>query len=413
MTGGLTLSELLARDPPLQWFEGIAIVRGVAASLLEQQGRHPLALPELHQIDLRDDGAVVITGEVEVAEPVRRLGQLLQATLTDTEVPVQLRLIVSQATAPMPLYKSVAEFDQALAYFERPDRAGLLKALVAKAAAIGPETARGPILALDEIAPLPGTPAVTVPGPRKTVRRSIGLAAVLAAAVAVTAGAVFYSRNADFTAGARAASDTTLAAADTLGAAVMAGVSAVSERAGMGRLVSGKEAAAESAAAETAAVSEVQRLLAVRVAVRAEAVTTPDSTFPPRAMLIFDAPDEPAGAGPDTGIGEASTPEPATAADLPLDSIIYTSAAGDVAPPVDVRPRLPRQLPQDVDIEKLSRIELIVGRDGSVESARLLGDRADVQGGMFLSAAKSWVYRPAMKDGVAVRFRKLILVCFE
>ena len=84
-----------------------------------------------------------------------------------------------------------------------------------------------------------------------------------------------------------------------------------------------------------------------------------------------------------------------------------------MSPPVDVRPMLPRQLPRNVDVDKLSRIELIVARDGSVESAKLLGDRSDVQGGMFLSAAKSWLYRPAMKDGVAVRFRKLILVCFE
>ena len=73
---------------------------------------------------------------------MRRLGQLLQAMLTDAEVPVQLRLIVSQATAPIPSYASLAEFDQALAYFERPDRAGLLKALFARAQAAGPRDRR-------------------------------------------------------------------------------------------------------------------------------------------------------------------------------------------------------------------------------------------------------------------------------
>ena len=64
-------------------------------------------------------------------------------------------------------------------------------------------------------------------------------------------------------------------------------------------------------------------------------------------------------------------------------------------------------------VAKLSRIELIIARDGSVESAKLLGNRRDVQGGMFLSAAKSWQFRPATKDGVAVRYRKTILVSFE
>ncbi len=84
-----------------------------------------------------------------------------------------------------------------------------------------------------------------------------------------------------------------------------------------------------------------------------------------------------------------------------------------MTPPVDVRPQLPRQLPPTVDPASLSRIELIIARDGSVESARLLGNRPDVQGGMFLSAAKAWEFRPATKDGVAVRYRKMILVSFE
>ena len=48
-----------------------------------------------------------------------------------------------------------------------------------------------------------------------------------------------------------------------------------------------------------------------------------------------------------------------------------------------------------------------------MESARLLGNRRDVLGGMFLSAAKAWEFHPATKDGVAVRYRKTILVSFE
>ena len=162
MTGGLTLSELLARNPSVQWYEGIAIVRGVVAALLEHHRGDLLALPELHQIELLADGSVVVTGGGPANEPVRRLGQLLQATLSDTDVPVQLRLIVSQATAPMPLYASITEFDEALAYFERPDRGSLLKALVEKAAAIGPATANV-VLALDDIAPLPDLTPATAP----------------------------------------------------------------------------------------------------------------------------------------------------------------------------------------------------------------------------------------------------------
>ena len=162
----MPLSDLLTRRLYLQWYEGVAIVRGVAEQLLEQQGdrgAHPRAAPDRagrRRIALRSPAACPAN------EPVRRLGQLLQAMLTDAEVPVQLRLIVSQATAPIPSYASLAEFDQALAYFERPDRAGLLEALFARAQAAGPVTAVDAALTLDRIAPLPEAKPAAAPADR-------------------------------------------------------------------------------------------------------------------------------------------------------------------------------------------------------------------------------------------------------
>ncbi len=73
----------------------------------------------------------------------------------------------------------------------------------------------------------------------------------------------------------------------------------------------------------------------------------------------------------------------------------------------------PRTLPPTVNLDDLSRIEIVIAPDGSVESARLLDNRPDVLGGMFLSAVKAWEFHPATKDGVAVRYRKMILVSFE
>ena len=61
MTDALTLSDLLTRRLSLQWYEGIAIVRGVAERLLEQQGGE-LRIPELHQIELDADGSVALAG---------------------------------------------------------------------------------------------------------------------------------------------------------------------------------------------------------------------------------------------------------------------------------------------------------------------------------------------------------------
>src|SRR6266851_1910542 len=197
MTDAMTLLDLLTRRLSLQWYEGIAIVRGIAERLREHHGTG-MRIPELHQIELCADGSVTLAGGVPASEPVRRLGQLLQAMLTDAEVPVQLRLIVSRATAPVPSYASLTEFDQALAYFERPDRAGLLKALFARAQAAGPTAGDDVALTLDRIAPLAdATPA----GPlahqhRKSSRRLIGVVAALSVLLALSGAARLYVRNA-------------------------------------------------------------------------------------------------------------------------------------------------------------------------------------------------------------------------
>jgi len=132
--------------------------------------------------------------------------------------------------------------------------------------------------------------------------------------------------------------------------------------------------------------------------------------FPLRMASAYDAPDEHANLAEEAPRQEDSLVQPSEG---PFDSEVYAIGANGVTPPVGVRPQLPQQLPPTVDRASLSRIELIIARDGSVESAKLLGNRRDVQGGMFLSAAKAWEFRPATKDGVAVRYRKTILVSFE
>ena len=70
----------------MEWHEGVALVRGVAARLLDASGQAP-AVPELHHIEISAAGQVNVTGGTIASEPVRRLGQLLQATLGHTEAP--------------------------------------------------------------------------------------------------------------------------------------------------------------------------------------------------------------------------------------------------------------------------------------------------------------------------------------
>ena len=97
----LTLSEIIHRRVTIEWTEGIAVVRGVIEQFLASP-RQASKIPELHQVRLTRSGSVEIDGGYSSDEPVRRLGQFLQATLGNSAPPVQLRLVISRATAPTP-----------------------------------------------------------------------------------------------------------------------------------------------------------------------------------------------------------------------------------------------------------------------------------------------------------------------
>jgi hypothetical protein len=123
---------------------------------------------------------------------------------------------------------------------------------------------------------------------------------------------------------------------------------------------------------------------------------------------------------PVAGVQPDVTPASASAAILdasaePLpavDTRIYGPGDREVEAPVAVRPHLPTTLPQGVKASQLSRLEVVVAPDGLVESAKLLpGTGAfSVTEAMLVSAAKTWRFTPASKDGFPVRYRKTILL---
>ena len=86
----MTLSDILDRDVSMEWYDAVALVRGVVERLLEISS--PVtAVPELDQIEMSSAGQVRIGGGTNVDEPVRRLGQLLQACLLFIQAPLTLQ----------------------------------------------------------------------------------------------------------------------------------------------------------------------------------------------------------------------------------------------------------------------------------------------------------------------------------
>jgi hypothetical protein len=406
MSEAMTLASLLGGQVSVEWYEAVALVREVAERLLEGPSSR-LLVPELHQMRLSPEGRVDVIGGVPSDEPVRRMGQLLQALLAHSDAPVQLRLVISQATSPSPMYASTREYSEALAFFERPERSMVLQALAARASAASASPADEKKLTLDSIAPLPSGDAMMKKPTRKAARRSRargwgGAAVAAVVVIGVGAGGVWYART--HRVGPQSRTDMTALAnraSDAVGSAIVSGASAVTERLGLGRIVPANAVDPPAAPPEPVASPPKAQQTKRRD-------PPPADPIPP--LVAFDLDPVPAAVEtrplPETRPAESTNPERAPV----KDDTIYTVGSVGVVPPIGLRPQLARQLPPDLDLDHLGRIELIIGADGTVESARLLSRPRTVNDGMFLSVAKAWDFRPATKDGVPVRYRKTIWI---
>lgn len=395
MADKISMADLLASNLATDWFEAVSLVRELCAVLISERVED--SIPDLGQILLAATGRITITGTSHGDAPVRRLGQLLQALLRSTEPPVTLRLVLSEAMAVPPVYPSVTELDAALAYFERPDRYVVLKALFDRASkAEIAATVVTSVQDLDVIAPVPRPETRAPKKPHKPAnRRATTLVVVGAAVVAVAAFAL--QRGVLNIFGVRAAT-----AVDN---AVLTTVSAASELAGMGKLVDEPGVTVEVPPLPPSPVPSSSR----RASGHAFPVTlagVPVKLFdlqPAREIDVALA--SPASVSPD--VLEASA-EP----NHVIDTRLYGPEDRSVAAPVMMRPHLPTALPAGVDTDQLARIELVIAPDGIVESVKLVPGKAPVMvtESMLLSAAKAWRFSPATKGGEAVRYRKTVFL---
>jgi hypothetical protein len=440
MSDALTISDVLARDVGVEWHEAVAVVRGVTEALGESPGNAP-AVPDLHDIRISPAGRVEVSGGAVVQEPVRRLGQLLQATLGNSEPPVQLRLLISQATAPVPVYPTIQEFDAALGYFERPGRTTLIQGLHARASQVSVVAKMESAVTLDAIAPLP-TPEpaahVRTKSAAKARRRPAALVTAAAVILLVGCAAAVYLRSSTALRGIRVDGSTIAGRMlDRIGDAFVNGVSFVTEHVGLGRLVSAEaEAPAIPAPAEAGSKKNPSGVASARShsapdreatdgraagVPRTESKTSAVTRREPAAFSFLPSATVPFAA---FDLEPARLPTPLSivltqaspAADLPHDHetssepVIHSQDSVDVSPPVAVRPQLPRELPPTLSRSELRRIELVISAEGKVNEVRLVGRPRNVHDSMLLSAAKAWEFRPAVKNGVPVMYRKTIWI---
>jgi hypothetical protein len=89
---------------------------------------------------------------------------------------------------------------------------------------------------------------------------------------------------------------------------------------------------------------------------------------------------------------------------------LYSESDPDVTPPVMLGSSLPAPPGWDTPASSLDVLEVVIDAQGAVEKARFVTTRNHYRNLWWVSAAKAWRFKPAMKNGHPVRFMTRIQI---
>lgn len=365
------LDDILGRDIGLQWFEGVALVQAVCEQVLMQGPAD--AFPRAADVAVAADGSITLFGKGG-GPAVAAAGELL-ASMVGDDVPVRLRLAITEATARESPYPHLAAFVEALAYFERPGRRELIVAVCARAATASPRNLAQSVHT-PEKPPAPGTQA---PEEKRSRRRRASLTPVLLGAAAVLAALVWIvPHHRQFPAviselvAQPPAEESPAGATGNPAPAVGRRPELKPTRARSPQVMSSSAPATARFDTRPAATPQI-----------APREVFYDSLEVVATDLAYVR---------DESRGDAGPP-------------VYSREDGFVSPPRPMRPQLPPEPPFDPAVGPPTELELVIAASGLVESAKLRSAPRNITEFMLVSAAKAWIFQPAELDGHPVRYR--------
>lgn len=376
----VSLGDVLSRPVAIGWAEAVAVI-GELCTVLAQDGG---PMPDPTDILLTSDGAVTIRSGGPGASRGTTPGRLLHTLLASSDAPSPLRLFVSVAISS-DRYDSIGAFGEALAYYEASGRGPLIQAVYQRSAA----SIAGAIVP-GAATPLPVPDLPKKASPVQSDRPKVPAWAFAAGAALLGGVGValwFYA----------------VTPSPHAGAATPGGESAAVDIpvAGLGAPVAERKADAAGSAAGPNSASDARQW--------ASADGSPQGSPAdggPRVRLTDKSGFVPNAGGSPAG-GRASRAAPPGGAE-PFAEPIYSSASSGVRPPVPIS-----ALPSFVGngtLDPTGIIELLINEEGRVVHVQLVSEPTRVQPMMLLSAAKTWTFRPALRDGRPVTFRMRIKV---
>ena len=375
----VSVNELLQRQIPLEWYESVALISGLCAVLAEKT-----LVPDAEEVFVTADGAVLVHNQGGGHEVVA-LARMLNALLEGASPPAPLRLFALDAISSA-VHKTPTSFGEALAYYERPGRADLIKAVYQRFSGTPadlPHSAVDPLILDDK-----------KPAPPKRARRNMRPWLTASAALVLASGGVALWVVASRTSALSQRRDEVTTLVTRLGTAAQKVTGVVMKQLGLGVP---PEKVAEKSDTPAPQVREARR-----------------RTTRPTAGDDRGVPIEPERADP-TPVTTAvvDTAEPVESdergkvdgIDIIRDATIYSIATSDVRPPVLLGPQRPPDSVRVSGQTVANALELLITETGVVQRVRMLSPPARMPDMMLLSAAKNWKFQPALKDGRPVSYR--------
>ncbi|MGE4054233.1 MAG: hypothetical protein AB7F99_05485, partial [Vicinamibacterales bacterium] len=424
----VALSDLRARGVRVEWHETVAIVLELCRGIGDGPGP---ASGDLSAVLVHSGGTVsfVPGGRSDPATTIQRVGQILRASLPESGYPTPLRLLVSQAVSSPPAHESVSEFAAALQYYERPGRASLVDGVYVRwlttpapspAEAVAAAQVPLRVKRKQEKEKKPAVPRK----PGRGVGRLLLVGAGAAMVLALVGGAAWLVASGRFQ-------------PSQIQPPVL--LVSLTERAvnGLSGVIRGGRGSGSAAGADVELPGPeppARRPVPSNAASSAPASGAPAGDTGPAGSAAILAPDVTPSTTSTTPTVAATSEASSNSLESPAGSLVspaagtgllpvagsvqqtaetvYTDQDTGVVAPIAIYPQFPTALPPGVGPDEISVFEVVIDEQGRVESVRIqqmpknLG--AAITSTINMSAAKSWVFQPATKDGQPVKYRKLV-----